>query len=205
MKRDRVKTVSGSIKMCGITRRHADRIDSPLANIIRPSEFSFLPFDPSELLSEVHQKHFPCIVLPDFCFIKKGTLASILLLEKPPLILLHSLLNHSDTPKEVMAYIFIHEQIHQVIPGRIVDGTYTSHPPEFRQLEAELVPDHARLWAWISAAFVGCGRPDFKKERIVIKSNWPLVWNSRWPSLKDIGRRAEFSPYSAGKVESESR
>jgi len=64
-------------------------------------------------------------------------------------IVLHPLLNHPDTPLEVIRFILIHELIHIVIPSVEIEGRQLDHPDSFWALEKQLVPERALYWAWM--------------------------------------------------------
>lgn len=106
-------------------------------------ELPYFPYDVGETLAKACarvQPHFP---EADFSgvgvwIVEQDTLARIFRDERA--IFLHGILNHPQTPEEVIEFILCHELLHLVIPSREVDGHMTSHPPEFQAMEARVYP-----------------------------------------------------------------
>lgn len=100
------------------------------------------------------------------------TLAFIRSIDTQHTIYLHEILNHPDTPEEVIEFIFIHELIHTRIPGRKIKGVMKMHPPEFIEEEKRLAPDSSNCMGWI---YINLGAHIYvnkKREKIVVKKEW---------------------------------
>jgi len=119
-----------------------------------------LPFCGHEvyaLLQHVVAEHFPeREIVPPVFFDYVPTLAC---LEEPhreeaSTIWIHHALNDPGTPDYVFSFIFKHELLHTRIRAREIDGSFTSHTPEFRQEEARIAGyDLDRAWKWIWTKF----------------------------------------------------
>jgi predicted metal-dependent hydrolase len=68
-------------------------------------------------------------------------------------IALHPILNHPDTPQEVVAFILRHELLHMLVPPRVVAGKLKMHPPEFWDEEKKMCPDRRLYWTWLKVSF----------------------------------------------------
>ncbi len=87
-------------------------------------------------------------------------------------IVIHSLLNHEDTPMEVIEHILIHELIHLRVGSRMIDGKKVRHPPEFWTMERQVSPNAEMAMAWVFRAFPSVLRHDKEEEKIWVKGNW---------------------------------
>lgn len=63
------------------------------------------------------------------------------------LIRIHPLLDQPFVPRYVVENVVFHEMLHQLIPGRRLNGRWSLHPPEFRQAEQHY-PHHRQAEQW---------------------------------------------------------
>lgn len=119
---------------------------------------------------------------------------------KPVLIHLHSVLNHHQTPPEVLEYILIHELIHLAVPSREVDGKLSAHPPEFWELERRVAPERSVAWHWIYSMLWEVLRVDREAEATWVKRTWKgLMVRERW-SMVEALRRFEEDQGAFGRL-----
>lgn len=123
---------------------------------------------------------------------RQKTLACIFIGDNACDIFLHSVLNHNNTPEQVMHFIFTHELLHTRIPGRVVDGVMKQHPPEFWEAEKLLVPERPIYWFWIHLYLGECIRSDKKLEATIVKRNWKKSMDSRRLSMEELVDRFEI-------------
>jgi hypothetical protein len=136
-------------------------------------ELPCVPFNVNNLLDEVRSKHFPDLdSRVCFWFAPTARLASVFQRDSEVYILAHPLLNHPDTPREVIAFVIKHELLHLSIPPREVDGERTQHPPEFWTAEASMAPDGKLAWAWIWMNLGTVLRRCPKTERTEVTKRW---------------------------------
>ncbi len=136
---------------------------------------SFTAFSLRELCNEIKSKWFPGLSKSvEVFFANQDALACIALNEGRDVseIYLHSILSHTDTPKEVFEFIFKHELIHLVIPSREVEGKLKHHPPEFWEMEEEIAPEGTDAWHWIWNNFMLVLRRRPKLERTDVMRSW---------------------------------
>lgn len=139
---------------------------------------NFLAFSPSKLLAEIHADLFPDVshtVRVDF--VTRGPLACIGHTGDSASIYIHQLLNHSDTPVEVIRVIFKHELLHLRIPPTGEAGKEVPHPPEFWAAERAISPERDTVWAWIWVNFAMCLKARPRQERIQVFANWKRIWS----------------------------
>lgn len=143
----------------------------------RPS-LTFLAFSPSRLLAEIQADLFPDVrhrVRVDF--VTEGPLACIAHTDDEASIYIHQLLNHSDTPIEVIRLILKHELLHLRIGPTCNNGKTVFHPPEFWTAERDIAPEHDSAWAWIWVNFALCLKRQPKQERIQVRPRWKRTWS----------------------------
>jgi len=165
---------------------------------IRHPELSLLPYSLDDLLHKVRNRHFRDLERPIHCwFTFEESLALIQYSRAggPAHIHFHSLLNHPETPPEVLEFVLTHEMLHLQIPGREIDGRWVDHPPEFWTRESEIAPRKRSSWAWIFANFEECLKREPKLEQIrVIRSRaLPVMARPRIP-LDDAPRVFGMQP-----------
>ncbi len=152
-------------------------------------EFPLFRFDLGELLAEV-RAGIPG--LPpgriDVWVQRRATLASIEYTDAPGgiAICMHSVFNHPDTPREVIAYVLCHELLHLCIRPREVDGRLSSHPPEFWEAEARFAPNRSSAASWLTVVLGSCLRPDRKQECTFVKPNWKHRMTGQRMSLPEV-------------------
>jgi hypothetical protein len=138
---------------------------------------TFLPFSASQLLATIHAELFPdvdCEVR--LFFVTSGPLSCIARDDDFAAICIHQLLNHSDTPREVMSHIFKHELLHLRIPSMTKNGKVVQHTPEFWEAEQSLCPECQDVWTWVWFNHSLCLRRRKRLERIDVRVNWKKFW-----------------------------
>jgi hypothetical protein len=137
----------------------------------RQPSLSFLPFSLPDLLTQVHKEFFRDIAPGvEIVLVDRGPLACIAI--EPRIVFVHNLLNHPETPLEVMRFLCKHELLHLRVPAKEIKGRETSHPPEFWKQETAIAPERGIAWNWVWANFYSCLRRDKKLEGIFVKPNW---------------------------------
>ena len=111
--------------------------------VTRQPELPLFGFPLPALLSEVRRK-FPSLASRrvEIQLHVQPTLATICPDGDSAVIRLHAVLNHPQTPPQVIAFILRHELLHLLVRPRMVDGKRTSHPPEFRKAERNFADRH---------------------------------------------------------------
>lgn len=111
-------------------------------------------FSIDELLDELLATTFLDIaVRPAWAFLETDSLAFVRQETNRPFIGLSYLLNHPETPQQVMRDILTHELLHLRIPPREIEGKIVSHPPEFWEAQKILIPSFSISFAWCQIAF----------------------------------------------------
>lgn len=124
---------------------------------------TLLRFSLTETLEEVRAAHFPDLAGEEvevriaaeraLAFISNGFMG-----RGRHLVVFHPILNHPQTPIEVVRFICKHELTHIVRPPHVHEGRYEAHPPEFWEFEAEIGPERFAVWAWIYENLNRCAR-----------------------------------------------
>ena len=102
-------------------------------------------------------------------------------------IFLHDILNRPEVSPAVFEYILTHELIHLIVRGREVEGKMTTHPPEFWEMERELVPNRDVAFSWLWLSFSRVLKRDKEHEGIRVKRRW-----KRAPELIHVWSWEEF-------------
>lgn len=133
---------------------------------------------------------------------RQPTLACVFRQSRPVVIHLHSVLNHKQTPPEVLEFILIHELIHLAVPPRAVDGKLSSHPPEFWEFERRAAPERPVAWYWIWSMLWEVLREDKQAETIWVKRTWKkLMVRERWSMAEALSRFEEDQAFLGRLVE----
>ncbi len=111
-----------------------------------------------------------------YYFVMHGPLACISIGTSEATIYIHNLLNHPETPIEVMSLVFTHEILHVKVKPRIIDGHEKQHPPEFWEQEKIIAPEREKAWHWIWGNYLTCLIPRPRLERIDVLPEWKEVW-----------------------------
>jgi hypothetical protein len=123
---------------------------------------SLLGYSISSVVEEMRAAYFPEIEDQfEVRFAAEGPLAYIsrgFMGSNRHLVVFHPVLNHPQTPIEVLRFVAKHELAHVARPPRAVCGEYEAHPPEFWKLEAAVAPERRAAWWWIDRNFSRCGR-----------------------------------------------
>ena len=162
-------------------------------------ELPLFDFDLPVLVAEV-RADFPSLasrrievwlrVQPTLAYVKQGGAV---------VVQMHSVLNHAQTPRQVIAFILRHEFLHTLIPPRTLDGNLTMHPPEYWAAERGF-PDRVLAWGWLRYALWFCLRFDKKRECTRVTRRWKARMRFERPSFDDV---SELCPPDAGDPVSE--
>ncbi len=127
----------------------------------------------------------------DVFIMKQATLACIQNDGSRKTIFLHRLLNHRDTPREIIKFIFLHELIHIIIPPELAGGTMIMHPVKFWEEEKWMIPERNLYWGWLYFHFFPLFRKDKESECISIRRGWEKTMAHSRLSLQeyfDLGK-----------------
>jgi hypothetical protein len=151
------------------------------------AELGLFSFDVYELFSEC-QNVFPELedFKIEFWIIRQPSLACIAVSDESASIIIHPVLNHTQTPIEIMRYIIIHELIHIIIRPREIDGKIIKHSPEFLEKEKELVPERHICWYWVYDTLFDCLKIDNENERTFVKRNWRKMMRGGRPTYEEV-------------------
>lgn len=158
--------------------------DSPaalaLAKARQNPNLCFLQFCIGDLFAETKARLFPdpnCTVRIHFVDI--GPLACVCSRHHEADIFVHQVLNHDQTPAEVMAYICTHELLHLRIPNLREDGRAPKHSPEFWRAEEAIAPGRDRAWSWIWSNLGRCLKRRPRLERIDVLPSWKHCYGQK--------------------------
>jgi hypothetical protein len=162
--------------------------------LFQPFE-SLVPYSLSDVLEEMRAAHFPGIDQPvEVRIAAEGPLAYIqagFMGRGRHLVVFHPVLNHLQTPIEVIRFIAKHELTHITRPPRGVGADYEVHPPEFWEHEAAIGPERYAVWAWVHKNLNRCARNTAGRYRVGGK--WRLLCDTPrtpyTPSLPFNGER----------------
>jgi len=161
-----------------------------LKRLERARELQYLDFTPykaAEVLEDVRKAQFADIAQRvTIHFVERWPLACIEIGPERAFIYLHQLLNHPQTPRQVIAMVCVHELLHVKIQPREIKGRMKAHPPEFWEKERELFPDVGRVWPWIVKNFDGSLRTRPRLERIDVLPGWRRRWHAPRFSIGSI-------------------
>lgn len=153
-------------------------------------ELSFLRFDPFFMLEQIRSE-FPELsgkYKIELVLKRHALLACVRQRKGEVLILVHSILNHEDTPREVIEVVLRHELLHLIIPPREVDGKHKSHPPEFWEAEDRVSPTRALAWNWLFGVLGLNLRRDQKREAVLVLRGWEKQMRHPRPGVNlDMG------------------
>ena len=124
---------------------------------------SLLGFSLTEVVEEMRAAYFPELEAEqvEVRFRAEGSLAYIargFMGRDRHLVVFHPVLNHPQTPVEVLRLVAKHELTHIVRPPRMVGRSYEPHPPEFWEHEAAIGPERYAVWTWIHKNLNRCAR-----------------------------------------------
>jgi hypothetical protein len=162
-----------------------------LARIRREPNLVYLPFSMQALLGDIHSRLFPDVAhRVRIYFVSLGPLACISYGESEASIYVHQLLNHPDTPKEVMTTIIKHELLHLRIKPITIPGKkyIDQHPPEFREAERAIAPEKTDAWMWIWSNFLMCLHIRPRLQRIDVRPSWRERWSMPVMDIEECRR-----------------
>lgn len=156
-----------------------------LANARVQPNLCFVPFSIIDTLAEIKATLFSELSHQvSIQFVSLGSLACVYRDGNKAQIYIHQLLNHHETPFEVISFICKHELLHLRIPSGIKDGKRVHHTPEFWIAEKAICPERNKAWAWIWINLVACLKTRPRLERIDVLPLWRDVWSE---PKKDVG------------------
>lgn len=167
----------------------------------------FLGIDLSGLLQELLAGQFVGVTCDvRVSFVSGGPLVCILIRDAGPAhIYIHQVLNHPETPPEVIRYVLQHELLHLQFPA---EGDQP-HPSAFREAEKRLCPEMPAAWMWMRTNLWQFIRNDCSRQRVKVTRNWRDIWrrNGRplafdWNDQETALQPATLEPYalmSAGR------
>ena len=150
---------------------------------LQPS-LHFTVVHPDAIVEEVRRLHLPTLAAsPDWYFVDQGPLACID--ADSGTIYVHNVLNHADSPTEVLRFIAKHELLHLIVSPSLVAGRMKDHPPEFWHQERAIAPEGSEMWAWIWLNLGSClwSRP--RLGQLDVRPNWRKI---------DLSKRVTASP-----------
>jgi hypothetical protein len=158
---------------------------------------SLVGYPLSEIVEETRAVHFPDI--EDYIEVRFAAEAPLAYIARGfmgrerHLVVFHPVLNHPNTPSEVLRFLAKHELTHIVRPPRLIDGYGETHPPEFWEHEAEIGPERYAVWAWIYKNLGRCLRRG--DQGIRVTGEWRAIRETSrtpyMPSLPFNGERWE--------------
>lgn len=152
----------------------------------RQLNLEFVPFSVPTLLGDIKSRLFPDVTHSvKAYFVTCGPLACVVHDDSRATIYTHQLLNHVNTPKDVMAWIVKHELLHLRIPPRTIDEKKVNHPPEFWDAERSIAPERRRARRWIWLNFTSCLKNRPRLGRIDVLPSWKRVWPGQRLSLEE--------------------
>ena len=140
----------------------------------------FIPFSVADTLASIQASRFP--ELPHSVkvyFVDRGSLACITHTETTAEIYAHQVLNHGETPREVISLMCTHLLLHIRIPPTEHDGVVNQYPPGFWEAERALCPERTAAWTWIWINLDSCLVRRRKQQRVDVRRRWKEVWS--WP------------------------
>ena len=156
------------------------------------AELHRTPYNPATILSQIRSTLFPNLngqigVL----FARDKTLANIRYNSSdeifPAVITINSILNHPNTPIEVISHILTHELLHLEIFPRTIENKKTYHPPEFWEKEKLISQNSSHTMAWVYLHFHHYIKVDKENERITVKkSAFNALYSSRLLGFKEF-------------------
>ena len=152
----------------------------------RQPNLEFVPFSVPTLLGNIKSSLFPDVTHSvKVFFVARGPLACVVHDDSRATIYAQQLLNHVDTPQEVMTLILKHELLHLQIPPRTIDEKEVVHPPEFWDAERSIAPERGRAWRWIWLNFMSCLKRRPRLERIDVLPSWKRVWSGERMTVEE--------------------
>lgn len=123
--------------------------------------------DVPTLVEEVRARYFPGLPGPVPAFFVSGRPLACALIASAdelafPAVYLHQVLNHPDTPIEVLRFIVKHELLHLAMPPLRRGRRVEAHPRTFWEAEQRIAPEAPIAWRWVAANLAPCiaaGRP----------------------------------------------
>ncbi len=137
-----------------------------------------MPYSVIDTLESIRLNLFPDITKPvHIHFVNRGPLACIGERESSATIYIHQILNHSETPFEVISMVCKHELLHLRIPPAVVGKRTTGHPPEFWEAERTISPERRQGWCWIWINYGLNIKKRPRLERIDVLPGWRKTWS----------------------------
>ena len=160
----------------------------------------FTPYSPHSRLNDIRSCHFPD--LPhrvDLYFVNRGAMACVCDTDSSATIYIHQILNHAETPIEVIEVICKHELLHLRIPPIIEGKKEIQHPPEFWEAEREISPERNLAWSWIWSNLWFCLKKRPRLERVDVLPAWKSVWCAPKIDLAACQKKCNLGPVDEEK------
>ena len=149
----------------------------------------FTPYSVPKRLRDIHSKFFPDIPHEvEIYSVNRGPLACICESDSSATIYIHQVLNHGDTPIEVVDLFCKHELLHLRIPPVVKNTKRIQHPPEFWEEERRICPERNLAWDWIWHNHWACLKRRPRLEKVDVLPNWRKVWSMPKLSPETIAR-----------------
>jgi hypothetical protein len=167
----------------------------------RQPNLPFLAFSVTGMLDDIHARLFPDVTHSvRVKFVTRGPLACIAHDEHQATVYIHQLLNHHETPREVISTIIKHELLHLRIPTATVAGKEIQHPAEFWDAELAIAPERQLAWLWIYINFPCHVKRRPRLERFEVLPGWRQAWCSRRNSIEDCQKLAPSRTVNSGDI-----
>jgi hypothetical protein len=152
----------------------------------RQPALPFGSFSVNGMLTGIRAELFPEVTQPVLIrFVTEGPLACICSDKSHATIYIHQLLNHHETPVEVISTIIKHELLHLRILPAILNGREVQHPEEFWNAEMAIAPERKLAWLWIYTNFPFHVQRRPRLERVDVARGWRQVWSRRRNSIEE--------------------
>jgi len=150
-------------------------------------EIQFVAYSIYELVNIVKDQFFSDINHKvSINFFYQRPLACIQHNDESASIKMHSILNHKETPKEVILFVIKHELLHLAIPPRVIKKRLVKHPPEFFEREKFISPEYELIWRWLDYNFFHCLKVCNRKEQVLVTSEWKEIMYEKRLSFKEV-------------------
>lgn len=92
-----------------------------------------------------------------------------------PAVYIHQVLNHPETPVEVLRFVVKHELLHLAIPPKRTGRRVQTHPREFWDAEARIAPEALLAWRWVEENLGQCLSKRWRAEGIHVTRAWTAL------------------------------
>ncbi|MCC7363393.1 MAG: hypothetical protein IT303_03395 [Dehalococcoidia bacterium] len=135
--------------------------------------------DVPALVEEVRSLYFPRVPgpVPVFFAAHRPLACAVTASEELvfPAVYIHQVLNHPETPVEVLRFIAKHELLHLAIPPKRSGRRVQTHPREFWDAEARIAPESRLAWQWITENLGPCLARSSRAREVHITRTWTAL------------------------------